>query len=63
VHANEVIVELRNSTQLSLQGLEAAWNVKTGVRKPSRGEIANLFETYLNDAAAITSYIDTLKVQ
>ena len=63
VHANEVIAELRNSTQLPLQGLEAAWNLKTGVRKPSRREIASLFETYLNDTAAITNFVDTLKVQ
>ncbi len=63
VHANEVIAELRNSTQLTLQGLEAAWNLKTGVRKPSRREIASLFETYLNDTAAITNFVDTLKVQ
>lgn len=63
VHANEVIAELRTSTQLPLQGLESVWGMKTGARKPARAEIASLFETYLNDAAAITNFVDTLKVQ
>ncbi|MFQ5850676.1 MAG: nucleotidyltransferase domain-containing protein [Candidatus Binatia bacterium] len=63
VHAKEVIEALRDSTQVPLQGLEAAWSIKTGEHKPSRGEIANLFETYLNDTVTITNYVDTLKVE
>ena len=63
VHANEVIGELRNCTQLPLQGLESAWGMRTGARKPARAEIASLFEAYLNDTGALTTSVDALKVQ
>jgi hypothetical protein len=62
-HAKEVIEALRNTTQFPLQGLEAAWEIKTGSRKPSRGETAGVFESYLNDTVAITQYVDTLQPQ
>ena len=61
-HSPEVIEELRKTTDLPLEGLEAAWRIKIGERSPSREEIPPLFETYLNDTAAITRYVDTMKV-
>jgi hypothetical protein len=63
VHAREVIEELRYTTQLSLRGLEAAWTLKTGERKASRAEIAGLFESYLNDTADMTKFVDTMQAQ
>lgn len=61
-HSQEVIEELRKIAELPLEGLEAAWRIRTGDLKPAREEIARLFETYLNDTAAITRYVDTMKV-
>jgi len=62
MHAKEVLAELRKATQLPLEGLEIAWNIKTGERTPSRSDITSFFETYLNDVAAITTFVDNLKV-
>jgi predicted nucleotidyltransferase len=62
MHAKEVIDELRKATQLPLEGLEIAWNIKTGERTPSRSDITSFFETYLNDVFAITTFVDNLKV-
>ncbi|MCH8055558.1 MAG: hypothetical protein IH857_05325 [Deltaproteobacteria bacterium] len=62
-HSQEVIEALRRVTDLPLRGLEAAWKIKSGTIKPSRREIAGLFETYLNDAMALTRYIDELVVE
>ena len=62
VHTQEVIEELRKATELQLKGLETAWRIRTGAEKPTRGEIARLFETYLNDTMAITHFVDTMEV-
>lgn len=62
-HGQEVIEELRRVTNLPLRGLEAAWKTKSRTLKPSRGEMAGLFETYLNDAMALTHYVDELVVE
>jgi predicted nucleotidyltransferase len=62
VHSQDVITELRKVSELSLDGLEAAWRIKTGEQSPSRHELPSLFETYLNDVMAITRYVDTMKV-
>ncbi len=62
LHAKELITELRKATQLPLEGLEIAWNIKAGERTPSRNDIAPFFETYLDDVAAITTFVDNLKV-
>ena len=62
MHAKEVIDELRKATQLPLEGLEIAWNIKTGKRTLSRSDIISFFETYLNDVFAITTFVDNLKV-
>jgi len=62
-HSQEVIEALRRVTDLPLRGLEAAWKIKSGAIKPSRREVAGLFETYLNDAMALTRYIDELVVE
>ncbi|MFQ5903254.1 MAG: hypothetical protein ACE5JO_06150, partial [Candidatus Binatia bacterium] len=61
-HSQEVIEELRRVTNLPLRGLEAAWRIKSGTLRPSRSEMAGLFESYLNDAMALTRYVDALVV-
>lgn len=61
-HSQEVIEALRRITNLPLRGLEAAWKTKSGMLKPSRGEISGLFEIYLGDAVALTRYVDALVV-
>ncbi|MFQ5684164.1 MAG: hypothetical protein ACE5HC_12925 [Candidatus Binatia bacterium] len=61
--SQEVIEALRRVSTLPLQGLEAAWKTKSGSLKPARSEIAGLFETYLNDAMALTRYVDELVIQ
>ncbi len=62
LHAKEVIIELRKATQLPLEGMEIAWNIKTGERTPPRSDIVSFFKTYLNDVVAITTFVDNLKV-
>ena len=62
-HAEDVIKELRRLSDLPLQGLEAAWKIKSGALKPSRREMGGFFESYLNDAVALTRYIDSLAVE
>ena len=62
LHAKEVISELRKATQLPLEGLEIAWNIKTGERTVPRSDIMSFFQTYLHDAVAITTFVDNLKV-
>ncbi|NIL96533.1 MAG: hypothetical protein GTO62_05165, partial [Planctomycetales bacterium] len=39
LRAKELIAELRRVTQLPLEGLEMAWDIKTGERIPARKEI------------------------
>ena len=62
-HTDDVLKELRRVADLPLQGLEAAWKIKSGALKPSRREMGGFFESYLNDAVALTRYIDSLAVE
>jgi len=62
VQSRDVIAELRKLTELSLNGLEAAWRIKTGELSPSRSELPSLLAAYLDDALAITRHVDGMKV-
>lgn len=62
-HSQEVVEALRRVADLPLRGLESAWKIKSGELKPYRRELPGLFEAYLNDAMALTRYVDEMVVE